>query len=105
MTVELAGVHHHEIEELILYAYGKTEAEVEKFINDGEDIDEFITDKLEDHGGVFDFICDFVNRIMPKIEIGTSPISDETFKGFGNSVIDEAAGKKHITMICKMLAK
>lgn len=76
-------IEDFELDELILRAYGYSEEETEKMLNDYFDVDEFLTDKLDKKDGVLNFVHDLINRLMPFCFIGESHLTKKTFQGFG----------------------
>jgi DNA-binding phage protein len=87
-----------DLEELILYATGKNEAEVEKFINDSECIEDYVHRLLEDkHQQSYEYLLgDIVKRLLKMVFVGKSEITDDNYKGFA---IEE---KGHLRAICKI---
>jgi hypothetical protein len=71
-----------ELEELLLLAYGYSEEEAEERLNNGFDVDEFLTEKLDEKDGVMNFVHDLVSRLMPFCFLGESPLTKEFYQGF-----------------------
>jgi len=69
-------IHPFEIEELACEILGLDYDEIDAntAIIEEHLIEEFNID--------FDMFCELINRLVPLIEVGKSPLTDEIFKGF-----------------------
>jgi hypothetical protein len=73
-----------ELEELLLLAYGFSEEEADEKIDDGFDLDLFLTDKLQEKDGVLNFVHDLASRLMPFCFMGDSPLTGKHYQGFAD---------------------
>lgn len=81
LTVKKANVHQFEIEELACKILGIDYDEID---SDTEIINEELHNQFETD---LDIFRDIVNRLLPLIDVGESPITKKKYKGFssGNS--------------------
>ena len=68
-------IEYHEFKELLLYAYGYSEKEVEEKINNHFDIDELIYEKLTKNDDLTGEIQNLISRLMLMIIARESPVT------------------------------
>ena len=91
-----------DLEELILYATGKNESEVEEMINANYYMEDYIHELLEEkhHESYESLLADIIKNLLKMVFVGKSEISGEHYKGFA---LDEGNGC--LRAVCKIDAR